>query len=127
MLFEEKEMKRNVYLELIKIGEYSGCHQMPDRSFNIKGYQFPVCARCTGVLIGNIASYAMFFIYAPPFQFCLMGCAVMYADWLIQHLDIRESTNIRRLITGTIGGYALTTLYCIAIKVVIRFITDNLY
>ncbi|MBQ3473297.1 MAG: DUF2085 domain-containing protein, partial [Methanobrevibacter sp.] len=24
------------------------CHRMHERSFFIKGHQFPVCARCTG-------------------------------------------------------------------------------
>ena len=31
-----------------------GCHQIPERSFNYKGYQFPICARCTGILLGEI-------------------------------------------------------------------------
>jgi uncharacterized membrane protein len=33
--------------------------------------------------------------------------AIMLIDWLIQYIKIRESTNIRRLITGIFGGYAL--------------------
>lgn len=32
------------------------------------------------------------------------------------YFGIREATNIRRMITGIIGGYALTALYCMAIK-----------
>jgi len=31
-------------------GRYCGCHQMPERSFSVKGYQFPLCARCTPIM-----------------------------------------------------------------------------
>ena len=45
---------RQSVLETIRmIGNHSGCHQMPERSFFYKGKQFPVCARCTGVIIGQ--------------------------------------------------------------------------
>ena len=54
-------MKLLTYAQLMRLGRSSGCHQMPERSFFIRGKQFPVCARCTGVMIGNIAAYVMFF------------------------------------------------------------------
>jgi len=114
----------NIYKRLVYLGRKSGCHRIPERSFHIKGKQFPVCARCTGVLIGNIAAAALFLVYALPLPFCLAGCAVMFTDWLIQRLGIRESTNIRRLITGMIGGYTLTTLYCLTIQYAIQFISN---
>ena len=31
---------------------FCGCHCRPDRSFFFRGRQFPVCARCTGMLLG---------------------------------------------------------------------------
>ena len=119
-------MKILTYERLMRIGRRSGCHQMPERSFNINGRQFPICARCTGVLIGNIIAYTMFLIYALPMQFCFIGCVVMLADWLIQRLGIRESTNIRRLITGIIGGYALSTIYCTVIKYIISYLIHRI-
>jgi len=108
-----------IYKQLMRIGRWSGCHQMEERSFNFKGKPFPVCARCTGVLFGNISAFIMFLIYALPIWICLLGCLVMFVDWFIQYLKIRESTNIRRLITGIIGGYCLTTLWCMVIQYVI--------
>ena len=47
---EDSEMK--LWIKLMEIGAMTGCHQMPERSFFFKGYQFPVCERCTGLLIG---------------------------------------------------------------------------
>ena len=31
-----------------------GCHARPDRSFFFRGRQFPICARCTGELVGML-------------------------------------------------------------------------
>jgi uncharacterized membrane protein len=103
------------------IGRSSGCHQMAERSFSINGLQFPICARCTGVLIGNIIALAMFFFYTLPTVYCIIGCAVMFLDWLIQYVGIRKSTNIRRLTTGIIGGYTLTTIYCKVMIFIINY------
>jgi len=108
-----------MWIKLMKLGRVLGCHQMAERSFFIRNHQFPVCARCTGVLIGSVIAYSLFLIYVPSVIFCFIGCIIMLTDWLIQYFSIRESTNIRRLITGTIGGYALSTIYCIVIKYIV--------
>jgi uncharacterized membrane protein len=100
---------------------------MPERSFCVRGKRFPVCARCTGAFIGNISAFALFFIYTLPLPLCLIGCGVIFVDWLIQHLGIRESTNTRRLITGIIGGYAVTTIYCSAIKYAVLMIAERIF
>ena len=116
----EKPKMNKIYKWLMSLGKISGCHQLPDRSFIIKSKQFPVCARCTGVFFGNIVAAVMFFIYRPYWLWFIMGCAVIFTDWFIQYLDILVSTNIRRLITGIIGGYSLTSLYWVAIKILIE-------
>lgn len=117
-----KSGRDSIYQKLMSIGKISGCHQIPDRSFFIKGKQFPICARCTGVLVGNIMACIGFFLFVPPLEFCVIGCAVMFVDWYIQYIKILKSTNTRRLITGIIGGYSLATLYCLLIRNVIELI-----
>ncbi len=117
--------KKKVYQKLMCLGASCGCHQMPERSFFIKGRQFPICARCTGVIIGNIAAYILFFLCAPPPELCVMGCAVMFTDWFIQYIGICPSTNIRRLITGIIGGGSLATIYCMAIEQILQILIQN--
>ena len=42
--------KDEKWVSLMEYGHKIGCHQMPERSFFYKEYQFPVCARCTGVI-----------------------------------------------------------------------------
>ena len=32
------------------------CHQIPERSFHLAGYQIPVCARCLGIYAGAAAA-----------------------------------------------------------------------
>jgi uncharacterized membrane protein len=86
------------------------CHRIPERSFFWRGRQFPVCARCTGVFAGYVASGILFFFYAPPVIVLFYGCAAMFFDWLCQYVEIAASTNPRRLVTGIIGGYCLMTL-----------------
>lgn len=110
------------YSALFRFGTNCGCHQMPERSFFIKGYQFPVCARCTGVLIGYIACLIGHFIFGTKLTVCLAGCLVMFTDWYIQYLDIKESTNIRRLITGIMGGYGVMGIQILCVKFAIKII-----
>ena len=114
-----------IYQALFRFGTNSGCHQLPERSFFIKGYQFPVCARCTGVLIGYIVGFILHFILGTNLLYCLLACLIMFLDWYIQYLKIKESNNIRRLITGLMGGYGVmgVEIKCIIalIEVIIKF------
>lgn len=104
----------------MEYGGRLGCHQRPDRSFFFKGYQFPVCARCTGVLLGEII--AIFQIASGiriDWKLIIASLVPMGMDWGIQHLKIQESNNIRRLITGTMGGIGLTFAYFYILKAIL--------
>lgn len=105
-------------LEQIRIlGNNSGCHQRPDRSFFIKGKQFPVCARCTGVFLGQLMAVILE-IKKKNKSIKLSGALLMTMglDWFLQEIGLRESTNIRRLITGFMGGLGLFGLYFAALR-----------
>ena len=101
---QDLNKKTKIWLILMKLGALT-CHQMYERSFTYKGYQFPVCARCTGIFVGNIIGV---FLYIMNFKISIRTgivlILIMTVDGLLQLFKIKDSTNIRRLITGNFAG-----------------------
>lgn len=94
------------YNTCMEWGKATGCHQLPERSFFIRGRQFPVCARCTGVFAGELLGIIFFRIGEISAVTAILFCAVMLMDWGIQLKTNHQSTNYRRLCTGLLCGYA---------------------
>lgn len=88
-----------------------GCHQRSDRSFFYHGKQFPICARCTGELVGIIVAVISGFFFRLPLLLSLVILIPMLIDGLIQLLTSYESNNIKRFITGFLFGYGLGMLF----------------
>lgn len=91
------------------------CHRKPERSFFIKGHQFPVCARCTGFYISLIMyftyTYYFFVDYNPSLlTFAILLLVPTAIDGLTQFFEYRESNNTLRFITGMLGGLGLGIL-----------------
>ena len=84
--------------------KYCGCHQMPERSFFIGEYQLPLCARCTGIVVGHVLGIAVSFFYKVPFR-SLIGTLPLMVDGTAQKFTSYESTNGRRLVTGILYGF----------------------
>lgn len=81
------------------------CHRLPERSFFYHGRQFPICARCTGILLG----YILGIIYGVFFKPLSIGLAILLIvplvlDGYLQYISWRQSTNFRRLSTGILAG-----------------------
>lgn len=90
---------------------FTGCHRLPERSFKWRsGLPFPVCARCTGELIGMLVAAATGWLGQPPLWALFVMLLPLIADGTIQRLTRYESTNLRRLITGLLFGYAFALL-----------------
>ena len=107
---------QNILVCIRTIGNYSGCHQLPDRSFFYKGKQFPVCARCTGVFIGQCSAFILAWWLEVLLPIAILLLAVMGVDWLMQSLKIRVSTNWRRFFTGIMGGFGLVSIYAFLVR-----------
>ncbi len=91
---------------------FFGCHGRADRSFFFRGRQFPLCARCTGELIGILCGVPIaVFIGYPPFPITLLLMAPLIGDGFLQQLTPYESNNLKRLITGLLFGAALVFLF----------------
>ncbi|MBQ7186619.1 MAG: DUF2085 domain-containing protein [Ruminococcus sp.] len=113
-----------IWIKLMMLGRHTGCHQMAERSFFIKGYQFPVCSRCTGVLIGELIALIRP-LKKNPLKRGAVFLIIMFCDWFIQYVKIKESNNRRRLITGIFGGYASWSIYICIVNRIIKVITAS--
>lgn len=100
----------------MELGERTGCHQIPERSFFYHGYQFPVCARCTGVVLGYILAVPVYLLIGFSMELSIAGILILLADWLLQASKLKESTNGRRLLTGILGGYGMMSFQLLIIQ-----------
>ncbi|WP_296878831.1 DUF2085 domain-containing protein [uncultured Methanobrevibacter sp.] len=105
------------------------CHRKPERSFFIKGHQFPVCARCTGFYTG----LAVFLIYNQFYEIdysinmliiSMLLLIPTTIDGFTQFLEFRESNNTLRFTTGLIGGIGLIIFLKIIIKWFLEIMTS---
>lgn len=98
---------------------FVNCHRKPERSFFYKGKQFPVCARCTGILVGY--STMLFFIFN-IFQLNIgwtIGLVIpTYLDGITQAYFGRESNNTLRFITGLLAGIGLSSFCSLTGKLI---------
>lgn len=101
---------------MMELGAVTGCHQKPERSFYVCGYQMPVCARCTGVILGYLIAIPLYARKGLHFILSLAGGFIMLTDWMLQQSKIRESNNIRRLLTGFFGGFGIMSIQLHFIK-----------
>lgn len=124
--FNEKYQSRKIkaWLCFMRFGAAMGCHQMPERSFFYKGYQFPLCARCAGLLIGYLVGIIVWFIYPFPLAICAVLCVPMAVDGSTQYLKLRVSTQYLRLLTGILGGIGITMIEIKGLQMIWRCIYE---
>lgn len=121
----KKSTKIKTWAFFMRLGNRWGCHQREDRSFKIKGWQFPVCSRCTGILTGQIIGIVIYFFKVRiPFYLDFIFLALMFLDWFIQFKNIKESTNIRRFITGNLAGIAQASIFLNIVLILINLIIN---
>jgi uncharacterized membrane protein len=87
------------------------CHGIPERCLYLWNVPMPICARCTAIYVGLIASIALFLILPRITErmarIVLFAAAVpMAIDGFTQLARLRVSTNPLRIETGLILGIA---------------------
>lgn len=101
----DKDTKRWIFLMHI-FSEYWGCHQMPERSFFLRGYQFPVCSRCTGMIFGESISIITLILGVRMHVLSSLVIMIpMILDGVLQLITNYCSNNIKRVVTGLMFGY----------------------
>lgn len=104
------------------------CHQKPERSFHFKGKQFPLCARCTGILIGYLVGIVLACITkCSNYLWMLLLVIPMIIDGSIQLVFKKESNNLRRLITGMFGGIGIIYMFITIHMFTVWWVTKVLY
>ena len=81
----------------------------------------PLCARCTGELIGIIIAAFTYAAWTPPIAVLVMIMLPLIIDGSVQLKTSYESNNIRRLWTGILFGYALCTLFVMSTALTFRY------
>jgi uncharacterized membrane protein len=107
---------------------YALCHQMPDRSFFAHEHQYPLCARCTGMYLGFVTGTICLLLRGrtkaarlppEPIVALLVGfIIIMGIDGVNSTISVipgapqlYHTTNVIRIITGTLYGLALSALF----------------
>ena len=87
------------------------CHQLRDRSIIIKGVQLPLCARCTGIVVGFCLIGPIVSVFTSGNMFISIALILwMSLDGFLQLKNVISSTNFRRIVTGLGCGYGLFSI-----------------
>lgn len=106
---------------------FFGCHGRQDRSFFYKGKQFPICARCTGELVGIIFSILMIAVYKNISLFwSILIMIPLVIDGTLQLLTSYESNNTKRFITGFLFGIGFICTILHIHLFIVEFIRNEL-
>lgn len=82
------------------------CHRMKSRSYVMRGKQFPICARCTSILLGHLS--IPFLLLLDIHLSLYLGIILnipMIVDGYTQLKKWRTSNNTLRTITGLLSGF----------------------
>lgn len=90
------------------------CNHRPDRGLYIGTFCLPLCARCTGILIGAVGASLVHWVLARlcglsavPAYVLVLGLVMIAPtgiDGFVEYLFGVESNNRRRMITGLLAG-----------------------
>ena len=93
------------------------CHQLPERSFFIKGHPLAVCARCTGIYAGFAVAAVLYPLArslrqteVPARKWLFIAAAPLAIDFAIEFSGVWHNTHSSRLSTGALLG-AVAVLY----------------
>ncbi|WP_335384426.1 DUF2085 domain-containing protein [Neobacillus drentensis] len=95
-----------IVINLMRLLDIVPCHRMKSRSITIKGYTLPLCARCTGIVLGYF--FFPFLLIAGLYFSLWLGLLLnvpMVIDGWTQKRKYRISNNILRATTGIMSGF----------------------
>jgi uncharacterized membrane protein len=107
----------------LKIYSIPLCHGLPDRTIYFRNNAFPLCARCTGTLIGvlTLPIFHMEMMH-PSIGLIVLFAAPAIFDAFTQFIGFRKSNNKLRLVTGFLLGTSISALIVISGKILVNMI-----
>lgn len=111
-----------IVINLMRLTDIVPCHRMKNRSLTIKGNTLPICARCTGILLGYLFFPILFVIdlHFPLWLGIVLNFPMVVDGWT-QKRKIRMSNNTLRLSTGIVSGLG-QSIMIVSISQMIIFI-----
>lgn len=107
-------MKTTSILAGMRLGERASlfgsaplCNLKPRRGLTGFGFVFPLCARCSAIVVGALAGMVWVPCAVQPSLAFVFGTVPMGIDVFLQRYGAIESTNIRRVLTGLMFGVLL--------------------
>lgn len=91
-----------------------GCHNLCERSFKIKDYYLPICARCSGIYLGVFLSFSKVTLEY-NFVVSVMLMIPLLIDGLVQRYTRYNSNNSKRFISGILFGIASIDLFLLMV------------
>ncbi len=84
------------------------CHQDKDKLISINGYNFLVCARCSGIYFGALLS-SVFLLFSfrnkeIPLKLFLSASVILFADVVINNFFLSTYNKISAFTTGLFFG-----------------------
>lgn len=102
-----------------------GCHGEEKKCLHLNGKHLPLCARCTGAIIGHCAAILSSFFFTFNNSIYLITAAlllIMFLDWWMQNNRKWYHSNFTRLITGILGGFGIAiSIISICVKLIQYF------
>lgn len=100
-----------IVINLKRLTDIVPCHRMKTRSLTIKGHTLPLCARCTGILLGYLFFPFLLIIELNlPLWLGIILNLPMVLDGWTQKRKLRMSNNPLRVSTGIISGLGQSIL-----------------
>jgi uncharacterized membrane protein len=112
-----------IVIKLKVLTDIVPCHRMKSRSLTIKGHTLPLCARCTGILLGYLFFPLLLIVPVNlPLWLGIVLNLPMVLDGWTQKRKLRLSNNPLRLTTGIVSGLGQSIIIVSISQGIISFV-----
>jgi uncharacterized membrane protein len=115
-IFQLLNRSKNSYIALL-----FNCHQRSNRSFNFRGSIVPICARCSGIIVGIVLS-TLIKIPKEMYLYTLLLLIPLVVDGFLQLKTDYVSNNVKRFVSGILFALPLTIMYSTGVYLVIKIL-----